>query len=349
MFPAPGGQLDANHQQPRGTAVATRPPMPMDEVVVITGASAGIGRALARRFARDGAKVALLARGAVGLEAAAAEVEQLGSRVLAIRVDVADADAVEAAAAQIEQELGPIDIWINNATAMLFGRAEDTSPEEVRRVSDVTYHGAVWGTMAALRRMRARGRGTIVQVGSGTAHRGIPLQSAHSAAKHALRSYTDALRVELLHDGIDVHLTMVQLSAVNTPLFSWARNHMPREIRPIPPIYQPELVADIIHWTAHARRREVVFGWSAIAAVYANKLAPRLLDRLLARYAFEVQQGSDPVAADHRDNLFVAIEADVGAHGQFDDRARSRAPVAEFLARWGGVLSRLRAIEKRLR
>ena len=310
--------------------------MAMKEVVVITGASAGIGRALARRFARDGADIALIARGGVGLDAVAEEVTELGGRALTIQIDVSDANAVEAAAQRIEDELGPIDIWINNAAVMLFGSVQEVTPEELRRVSDVNFHGAVWGTKAALKRMRPRGRGTIVQVGSGAAFRGIPWMSAYSASKHALRAFTEALRSELLHDRVNVHLTEVHLSSINTPLYTWARNHLPRQAEPIPPIYQPELAAETIYFAAHARRREVFFGWSALGASVANALAPRLVDRFLARVGYEAQQTSQPASPDHVDNLFGPVEGDFGTHGKFDERALSRAPLAQLLARLGG-------------
>ena len=310
--------------------------MPICEVVVITGASSGIGRALARRFAREGASIALLARGATGLEAVACEVNLLGGRALPIQVDVADADAVEAAASLIEQELGPIDIWINNAGVMVLGRAATMSPEEVRRVSDVTYHGAVWGTMAALRRMRGRGRGTIVQVVSGVAYRALPLLSTYSAAKSALRAFTESLRVELLHDAIDVHLTTVNPSAMNTPIFTWARNLMPRQAKPMPPIYEPEVAAATIHWAAHARRRDVHLGWGTIAAVALNPVVPGLIDRVLARVGFEAQQTHELASPCQADNLFEPVEGDFGSRGRFGARAISPALLAQFLARWGG-------------
>jgi short-subunit dehydrogenase len=314
------------------------------KVVVITGASAGIGRALARRFAQDGASIALLARGVVGLEATAHEVAQLGGRALAISLDVADPEAVEAAAAQIERQLGPIDIWINNASVMLYGRAADLRAADLRRVTDVDYHGAVWGTIAALSYMRARGRGTIVQVSSGAAHRGIPWMSAYCAAKHALEGFTESLRAELLHDQVDVHLTMVHLSSINTPLYTWARNHLPRQIEPLRPIYQPELAAETIYWAAHARRRDVYFGWSAIAAPVIDALAPGLSDRMLARYGYEAQQTEEPASRDHMDNLYGPIEGDFGTHGRFDARAQSRAPLVRLAARLGVIRFRALAV-----
>ena len=259
----------------------------------------------------------------------------MGGEALIIQADVADPDAVETAATQVERELGPIDIWINNAAAMLYGRIDDLSPEEIRRVSDVTYHGTVWGTQAALKRMRARGQGTIVQVGSGAAYRGIPLMSAYCAAKHAIKSFTESLRSELIHDGVKVHLTMVNPSSVNTPLYTWARNHLPRQVRPIGPTYQPEAVAETIYWAAHARRREVHFGWGAIVVIAANKVAPGLVDRELARVGFEGQQTSEPVPMDHQDNLMEPIDEDMGAHGMFDEIAISPARLSQAVARLG--------------
>jgi short-subunit dehydrogenase len=327
-----------------GIDVAHRDYMENTKVVVITGASSGIGRALARRFAQDGASIALLARGPVGLEATANEVTQLGGRALTISVDVADPEAVEAAATQVERQLGPIDIWINNAAVMLYGGVADLPAAELRRVSDVVYHGAVWGTKAALARMRSRGRGTIVQISSGAAHRGVPWMSAYCAAKHALKAFTESLRAELLHDKIDVHLTMVHLSSINTPLYMYARNRMPRQVEPMPPIYQPELAAETIYWAAHARRREVYVGWSAISANVTNALAPGLADRVLARFGYDAQQMEEPAPPDHVDNLFEPVEGDFGTRGMFDARAQSRAPLVRLVARLGGIRFRALAV-----
>lgn len=319
------------------------------KIVVITGASAGIGRALARRFARDGARIALIARGSTGLEATANEVTELGGQPMIIPLDVADAEAVEEAATKIEQELGPIDIWINNAANILYGRVEDLSPDEVRRVSDVTYHGAVWGTMAALTRMRTRGQGTIVQVGSGAGYRGLPLMSSYCAAKHALRAFTESLRTELMHDNVNVKLTMITLSAVNTPLYTWARNHLPRQVMPFRPIYQPEPVAETIYWAALAQSREVTFGRSARMVKFANKLAPRIVDLVLAKIGVEAQQTSEPQPDDMPDNLFEPLERDAGTHGKFDAIARSPALLAQLVARLDagglrGVASLIRSL-----
>ncbi|MGH3104146.1 MAG: SDR family oxidoreductase [Gaiellaceae bacterium] len=295
----------------------------MPEVVVITGASAGVGRATARRFAEEGAHVALLARGRDGLEAAARDVEAAGGRALALPTDVADADAVEAASIRVEEELGPIDVWVNNAMATLYAPVAQTSPEEFRRATDVTYLGSVWGTMSALRRMAPRDRGTIVQVGSALAYRGIPLQAAYCGAKHALQGFLDSLRVELLHDGSGVRVTMVQLPALNTLQFTWARTTMPRKPQPVPPIFQPELAADAIHWAARNPRRELYVGWSTVKAIVGDKAASGVADRYLARAGYEGQQTEEAVEPDRRDNLFEPVPGEHGARGPFNGRARS--------------------------
>jgi len=244
------------------------------EVVVITGASAGVGRATARRFAKDGAQIALLARGRDGLEAARKEVEEFGGRAIVLMVDVADADEVEAAAAQIERELGEIDIWINNAMASVFSPIQEMTPEEFRRVTEVTYLGCVHGTLAALKRMLPRNRGMIVQVGSALSYRAIPLQSAYCAAKHAMRGFTDSLRCELLHQKSKVRVTMVQLPALNTPQFGWVKSRLPRKAQPVPPIFQPEVAAEAIHFAACHPRREFYVGWPSVQAIVANKFIP---------------------------------------------------------------------------
>ena len=295
----------------------------MAEVVVITGASAGAGRATVREFARRGAWIGLIARGRDGLEAAAREVEEAGGRALVLPCDVADAGEVEAAAARVEAELGPIDIWINNAMASVFSPIVEITPQEFRRVTDVTYHGTVHGTMSALRRMLPRDRGTIVQVGSALAYRGIPLQSAYCGAKHAVQGFTESLRCELLHDGSRVHVTMVQLPALNTPQFSWVKSRLPREPQPVPPIFQPEVAARAIHYAAYARRREMSVGFPTVQAIYGNALAPGFADRFLARTGYEAQQTNDLVAPGRRDNLWEPVPGDHGAHGSFDGRAKS--------------------------
>src|SRR5438067_8326737 len=230
------------------------------QIVVITGASAGVGRATVRAFARQGADIGLIARGKDGLRASLREVEAAGGRALVLPLDVADAAEVEAAAASVEKKLGPIDIWINNAMVSVFSPALEMTPEEFRRVTEVTYLGAVHGTLAALRRMKKRNRGMIVQVGSALAYRSIPLQSAYCAAKHALVGFTDSLRCELIHDGSHVHVTVVHMPAINTPQFSWCKSQLPRKAQPVPPIFQPENCAEAAHWAAHQRHREVFVG-----------------------------------------------------------------------------------------
>lgn len=299
----------------------------MTETVVITGASAGVGRATARAFAARGASIGLLARGADGLAGAVDDVERLGGRALPVPTDVADAEAVEAAATAIEDRFGPIDIWVNCAMATIFSPFHRITPAEFRRATEVTYLGYVHGTMAALRRMRPRNHGTIVQVGSALSYRAIPLQSAYCGAKFAIRGFTDSLRSELLHDGSAVHLTMVQMPALNTPQFDWGRNKMPCRPQPVPPIFEPEVAADAIVFAAHARRREVFVGGSTWRAILANKLAPGLLDRYLARFGYRGQMSSLPAERGRPDNLFVPVPGDFGAHGRFDDRATSQSPM----------------------
>jgi NAD(P)-dependent dehydrogenase (short-subunit alcohol dehydrogenase family) len=284
-----------------------------------------VGRATARRFAEEGDAVALIARGKERLEAAAREVEALGGRALTLPLDVAEPEALEAAADQVEEELGPIDVWVNNAMATVYAPVARLSPEEFRRVNEVTFLGSVWGTMAALRRMLARDRGTIVQVGSALAYRGIPLQSAYCAAKHALEGFLDSLRTELLHDGSKVRVTAVELPALNTPQFSWGRTKMPRQPQPVPPIFQPEVAADAIVWAVENPRRELYVGWPTVQAIVGNKIAPGLADLYLARTGYDAQQIDEPVPPDRPDNLFKPVPGDFAAHGRFDDRAKSRS------------------------
>jgi len=295
------------------------------DVVVITGASAGVGRATAREFAKRGASIGLLARGEAGLEAARNEVEQLGGRALALRVDVSNHEQVEAAALEIERTLGPITIWVNNAMASVFSPVREMEAEEFQRVTKVTYLGVVHGTLAALRYMAPRGRGTIVQVGSALAYRSIPLQSAYCAAKHAVAGFTDSLRSELIHDGIDVHLTMVQLPALNTPQFDWVKSRLPRQPQPVPPIFQPEVAARAIVWAAYHRRREVMVGGSTVKAILGNKFIPGLLDRYLARFGYDGQQTDETVDPNRPNNLWQPLPTDHGAHGRFDSRSRPRS------------------------
>jgi NAD(P)-dependent dehydrogenase (short-subunit alcohol dehydrogenase family) len=294
-------------------------------VVAITGASAGVGRATVRAFARQGADIGLIARGRARLESAQQELGELGRRAVITEADVADAEQVERAAQRIEDELGPIDVWVNNAMATVFARVADITPEEFRRATEVTYLGSVWGTMAALRRMRPRDSGVIVQVGSALAYRGIPLQAAYCGSKHALQGFLESLRAELLHDGSHVHLTMVQLPALNTPQFTWSRAKLPRSPQPVPPIFQPEVAAEAIVWAASHPRRELMVGWPTVKAIVGNAIVPGLADRYLARKAFDAQQTEEPVDPDRPDNLFEPVAGDQGAHGPFDDRSRARS------------------------
>ena len=298
------------------------------KVVVVTGASAGVGRATARAFAEGGADVALLARGQAGLDGARREVEAAGRRALVLPVDVARADQVELAAAAVEEELGPIDVWVNNAMVSVFSPVKEMTPEEFRRVTEVTYLGAVYGTLAALKRMLPRDHGAIVQVGSALAYRGIPLQAAYCGAKHAIQASTESVRCELLHDGSAVRITMVQLPALNTTQFGWVRSRLPMFPQPVPPIFQPELAAEAILWAAAHDRREVTVGLPAALAILGDKIAPGLLDRYLARINFDAQQTDEPVASDRADNLDAPLDAerDHGAHGVFDDRAGATSP-----------------------
>jgi NAD(P)-dependent dehydrogenase (short-subunit alcohol dehydrogenase family) len=291
------------------------------EVVVVTGASAGVGRATVRAFARRGACLGLLARGRDGLEAARREVEALGGRALVLPTDVADPDGVEAAAAAAEQAFGPIDVWVNNAMVSVFSPAKVMTPAEYRRVTEVTYLGYVHGTLAALRRMLPRDRGVIVQVGSALAYRGIPLQSAYCGAKHAIQGFTESVRCELIHDGSRVRVTMVQLPAVNTPQFGWVKSRLPRKPQPVPPVYQPEVAAEAIVWAAHDYRREWYVGASTALTILGDKLAPGFGDWYAARSGYDAQQydGPDDPARPH--NLDAPLPGDHGAHGAFDRRA----------------------------
>ncbi|HEY6015197.1 MAG TPA: SDR family oxidoreductase [Gaiellaceae bacterium] len=296
----------------------------MGGIVVVTGATSGVGRAVARRFAQEGWSVALLARNRAGLEAAAKEVEELGGTALQLPTDVADFDAVEAAAAATEEALGPIDVWVNNAMTTVFAFFEDIEPEEFRRATEVTYLGAVWGTKAALRRMLPRDRGAIVQVGSALAYRGIPLQSAYCGSKHAMKGFFESVRTELMHKGSRVTMTMVQLPGVNTPQFDHCRSRMDRKPMPVPPIYQPEIPADAVWEAAHSNRRQIYVGGSTVMTIWGNKVAPWFADRYLARTGVESQL-TDEATGPRDGNLFDPPETDRGAHGDFDDQAHSRS------------------------
>ncbi|WP_164101353.1 SDR family oxidoreductase [Candidatus Laterigemmans baculatus] len=316
--------------------------------VVITGASAGIGRAAARRFAKEGYSVGLIARGRGGLEAAAAEIERLGGQALILPCDVSDAEAVEQAAAEAERRLGPIDVWVNNAMLSVFSPVKEMEAKEFERVTQVTYLGYVYGTLAALRRMLPRNRGTIVQVGSALAYRSIPLQSAYCAAKHAIVGFTDSLRCELLHDGSDVHLTAVHMPAVNTPQFGWVKSRLPRKAQPVPPIFQPEVAADAIYWASHHRRRELWVGGPTVKAMIGQKLIPGLLDRMLAHTGYESQQTDEQVAADRDHNLWEPLDRtpaeDRGAHGSFDARATDNSVELELAKHRPWILAGLAGV-----
>jgi NAD(P)-dependent dehydrogenase (short-subunit alcohol dehydrogenase family) len=297
-----------------------------DQVVVITGGSAGLGRATAIAFGRAGAKVALLARGEEGLKSAQREVALNGGNALPVIVDVADPDAVEAAAERVEQELGPIDIWVNNAMATVFAPVSEIDPAEYKRVTEVTYLGGVYGTMAALKRMRTRDRGTIVQVSSALAYRSIPLQSAYCGAKHALVGFIDSLRSELIHERSRIRLTSVQMPALNTPQFGWARNKMPARPQPVPPIFQPEVAANAILYAASHQRRNMPVGSSTWFAEWGQRLAPGLMDWYLGRTAFQGQQTDKPADPARPDNLFEPVAGDPGTRGSFDAQAKSHSP-----------------------
>ncbi|HWH96054.1 MAG TPA: SDR family oxidoreductase [Baekduia sp.] len=295
------------------------------ETVVITGASSGIGRATVRRFAQAGAQIGLLARGRDGLEATHEEVERAGGRALVLPTDVADAEAVDAAAQAVEEAFGPIDIWINNAMSTVFAFLWDVTPEEFRRANEVTYFGSIWGMQAALKRMRPRDRGTIVQVGSAMAYRGIPLQGPYCGAKHGIQGVFDSLRTELRHEGSNVHLTTVQLPGVNTPQFVHARDKFDTVSRPVPPVYQPEVAADAIYWAAHRRRREIFVGVPTIYTIWGNALAPWLAERYLAATAVDGQLTDKHKPADRPDNLFSPPPGDPGPHGPYGDQAHARS------------------------
>jgi NAD(P)-dependent dehydrogenase (short-subunit alcohol dehydrogenase family) len=301
--------------------------MTKPEVVVITGSSGGVGRATATRFARDGARIGLLARGEAGLEAARRDVEARGGKAIAIPLDVANADAVDRAAASVEEVFGPIDVWINDAMATIYAEFVDIEPDEYRRATDVTYHGMVWGTRAALKRMLPRDRGVIVQVGSALAFRGIPLQAAYCGAKHACKGFTESVITELRHRGSRVRVTMVHLPALNTPQFTWGRTKLPKQTQPVPPIYQPEIAADAVHWAAHHRRRQLYVGVPTVMNVIGEYVAPGLLDRYLARTGYSSQMTEQPLDPRDHDNLFEPVDDDEdrGAHGPFDERAHAHS------------------------
>jgi short-subunit dehydrogenase len=299
-------------------AIRNRP-----EVVVITGASAGVGRATARFFACRGAHVGLLARGRAGLEGSRQDVERLGGRALVIPTDVAQPEQIESAAAAVEKAFGPIDVWVNNAMCSVFSSAREMTAEDYRRVTEVTYLGFVYGTLAALKRMVPRDRGMIVQVGSALAYRGIPLQSAYCGAKHAIQGFTESVRCELIHDRSNVRISMVQMPALNTPQFNWVKSRLPRKPQPVPPIYEPEVAAEAIYHAAHHYRREWIVGGSTVVTILGNKLVPGLGDWYLGRQGYDAQQYDGTVTPERRDNLYQPVddERDHGARGDFSARA----------------------------
>jgi NAD(P)-dependent dehydrogenase (short-subunit alcohol dehydrogenase family) len=298
----------------------------MGEVVVVTGASAGVGRAVAREFARHGASVGLLARGREGLEAARSEVEAAGGRALAVPTDVADHEQVEAAAQAVEDALGPIDVWVNDAMTTVFAEFLDVAPEEFARATEVTYLGLVWGTRAALRRMVPRDRGAVVQVGSALAYRGIPLQAPYCGAKHAAKGFFESVRCELRHCGSSVRMTMVQLPALNTPQFEHCLARTPGHPRPVAPVFQPEVAAEAVRWAAYAGRREVHVGLPTVLTILGNKLAPWLAEWRLARTGYDSQQlAGTPLDPVRPVNLWEPIGADEGARGRFDGEAKARS------------------------
>src|SRR5215471_4565118 len=296
------------------------------QVVVVTGASAGVGRATVRKFARHGERIGLLARGVDGLNAAQHEVERLGGKALMIPTDVGNAEQVEAAAEKIEAELGEIDIWVNNAMTSVFSPIKKMAPEEFRRVTEVTYLGYVYGTLAALKRMLPRNRGVIVQVGSALAYRGIPLQAAYCAAKHAVQGFCDSLRCELIHDNSNVKVTMLQMPALNTPQFGWVKSRLPHKAQPVPPIFQPEVAADAIYFAGHNPRREFYVGLPSVEAILANKMAPGLLDHYLARTGYGSQQHDGAEDPNRPNNLWQPVPGDHGAHGAFGAHAHEWSP-----------------------
>src|SRR5712691_11189350 len=316
-------------------------------VIVITGASAGVGRAVAKAFARGGA----------GLEGAQRDVEANGGEALVLPLDVADAAALERGAGEVEERFGPIDVWVNNAMTSVFSPIKEMTPDEFKRVTEVTYLGVIYGTLAALKRMLPRDRGVIIQVGSALAYRGIPLQAAYCGAKHAIQGFTESLRCELLHDDSRVHVTMIQLPAMNTPQFDWVKSRMPREPQPMPPIYAPEIAADAIVWAATHRRRELSVGAPTAVAIWGNKIASGLFDRYLAKTGYDAQQTDQPADPARPHNLWTPVPGDHGAHGRFGARTTHSSPQAwanEHLAMVfglvaGGVAMIWRTREWRLR
>lgn len=291
----------------------------------MTGASAGVGRAVALKFAREGARVALIARLAEGVESTKHEIESFGGEALAFPLDVSDADAVSRAADEVAERWGGIDIWVNDAMLTMFSPLAKMSPEEFRRITEVTYLGCVHGTMAALKHMRPRNSGTIIQIGSALSYRAIPLQSAYCGAKFAIRAFTDALRSELIHDGNNIRLMMAQLPAINTPQFNWARNRFSRRPQPLPPIYEPEVIAEAVYRASSNPPRELWIGWPTLKLIAGAVAVPGFLDRYLARKAYEGQFTDEPASPNERGNLFEPGSAEEHTtRGRFNDRAYGR-------------------------
>lgn len=297
------------------------------EVVVVTGASSGVGRATAREFGSHGARVGLLARNEEALENAKEEIEDAGGEALVVPTDVAEHEQVEEAADAVEEAFGPVDVWVNDAMTTVFSEFTDIEPEEFTRVTEVTYLGAVNGTRAALERMKPRDEGSLVQVGSALSYRGIPLQSAYCGSKFAMRGFTESIRTELMHEDVDVDVTMVQLPGLNTPQFEHCRGHLDEHPQPVPPIFQPEVAAEAVHWAAHHERREVYVGRSTVKTIWGNKVAPWLADRVLAKNGYSGQFAADMAYdPDRPDNLYDYVEGDRGARGPFDDQAEDSSP-----------------------
>ncbi len=309
------------------------------ETVVITGASGGVGRAAARKFAADGARVALIARGRRGLEGAAREVEEAGGQAMVLPVDVADADQVQAAAACVEDAWGPIDVWVNDAMVTLYAEFLDIEPAEFRRSTEVSYLGMVWGTQAALKRMVPRDHGSIVQVCSAMSYRGIPLQSPYCGAKHACKGFTESVITELRHHKSKVRVSMIQLPGLNTTQFTWGRTKLPKQTMPVPPIYQPEVAGDAIHYAAHHKRRQIYVGMPTVMNIVGERVAPWLLDRYLAKTGYKSQMTEHDLDPSGHDNLFDPVDEDRGARGPFDKQAHSVSPQYELSKHRGMVLA----------
>ncbi len=307
----------------------------MPDVVVVTGASAGLGRAIVREFAKKRVHIGLISRDRDRLEAAKKEVEDAGGRALVTPCDVADATQVFTAAEQIEKEFGPIDIWVNNAMATIFAEFVDISPEEFRRSTEVTYLGSVYGAMAALRSMWQRNQGTIIQMGSALAYRSIPLQAPYCGAKHAIMGFLESLRCEIIHRNKNIHVGMVQLPAMNTPQFSWCRTKLPRHPMPVPPIYEPEVAARAVVWAAYHRRRQVYVGLPTVKAIWGEKFIPGLLDKYLGDMGYDAQQTQEPVDPNRPDNLFHTVPGDYAAHGIFTQQSSDYS-----LETWGSLNKR---------